>query len=194
MYHQTRREMYEVLINYFSLGELRTLAFDLNIEFEDLSGETKSTKALSLIEFADRRGRLDDLVRYVMRLRPNVEWPKQDTQSESLININIGNVGQGSVIGKGALIRADNIAGRDITISEQFLEKKDDFKGELKELRQQIEVILSEEQLLSKPSLLMLENLQDIIEHASSSAPNARWIILRLEDTRRILKESFSVV
>ena len=128
-----------------------------------------------------------------MRLRPNVEWPKQDTQSESLININIGNVGQGSVIGKGALIRADNIAGRDITISEQFLEKKDDFKGELKELRQQIEVILSEEQLLSKPSLLMLENLQDIIEHASSSAPNARWIILRLEDTRRILKESFSV-
>ena len=98
MYHQTRREMYEVLINYFSLGELRTLAFDLNIEFEDLSGETKSTKALSLIEFADRRGRLDDLVRYVMRLRPNVEWPKQDTQSESLININIGNVGQGSVI------------------------------------------------------------------------------------------------
>ncbi len=48
-----RREM---LIKYFNDSELRALCFELNVEYEDLGGTSRSAKALELITYCERHG------------------------------------------------------------------------------------------------------------------------------------------
>ncbi len=48
-----RREM---LIKYFNDSELRTLCFELNVEYEDLGGASRSGKALELVTYCERHG------------------------------------------------------------------------------------------------------------------------------------------
>lgn len=193
MHQQARWAMMEFLIDHFNLGELRTLAFDLNINFEDLSGRAKRDKVVSLIEYAERRGRLDDLVGYVKRLRPYAEWPPEFSQTQSSINVNIGNVGPKAGISKGSSVRAYNIASRGPDTSEEFSNQKEEFKRELKELQRRIEAIDSEEEFPSRQRLIVVENLQDVSEEASTFAPNVRWMALRLDDTREVLREMSSM-
>jgi len=42
-------ELHRLLVRHFDLEELRTLAFDLGVDFDDLRGEGKSAKARELI-------------------------------------------------------------------------------------------------------------------------------------------------
>lgn len=58
------------LSKLFSTGELRTLCFDLGIDYEDLEGAGKSGKALALVQYGQRHGRYDELVYRVQQLRP----------------------------------------------------------------------------------------------------------------------------
>ena len=58
----------------FSLDELRALCFELNIEFENLRGETREAKALALVEFCERRGLVDRLLTICARERPSHTW------------------------------------------------------------------------------------------------------------------------
>jgi len=62
----------DALVNYFSLGELRTLCFDLGIDYEDLEGGGKQGKALALVQYARRHGRYSDLVNAVRQARPHL--------------------------------------------------------------------------------------------------------------------------
>ena len=61
-----------VLADYFSEMELRDLCFDLYIDYDDLPGSGKRGKARELIAHLQRRGRLDELVKLVLRRRPNL--------------------------------------------------------------------------------------------------------------------------
>lgn len=70
-----RRALREGLIASYNLEELRTVCYDLAIDYEDLSGESKSNKVIALIEYVWRRGRLDVLLDYSRRDRPNYAWP-----------------------------------------------------------------------------------------------------------------------
>lgn len=56
---------------HFDLGELRGLAFRMNIDDENLAGETLMEKSISLVQFCDRRGRLAELVGLVREERPH---------------------------------------------------------------------------------------------------------------------------
>lgn len=58
----TRGEMLDRLTRHYNLSELRQLCFELNVPYEELAGETRSDKAISLIEWLERRERLPDLV------------------------------------------------------------------------------------------------------------------------------------
>ncbi len=62
------------LVEYFDLGELKTLCFDLNMDYDELAGETKSDKARELVKAAYRNGRVPDVVHRCEELRPNVVW------------------------------------------------------------------------------------------------------------------------
>ena len=58
----------------FNLDDLRTLCFDLGIEYEDLAGETKQAKIISLIEYTQRHNRLPHLLETLAKVRPATNW------------------------------------------------------------------------------------------------------------------------
>lgn len=73
----------QLLMTFFSDGELRTLCFDLGIDYENLPGIGKEDKARELIAYAVRHGRLSELEEECRRLRPNANWPVVNELSPS---------------------------------------------------------------------------------------------------------------
>jgi len=61
--------LHDALTQYFSKGELADLAWDINIDYEEIPGDTKSAKARELIAYSQRRGRLDELSQQVLKRR-----------------------------------------------------------------------------------------------------------------------------
>jgi hypothetical protein len=64
----------ESISKTFSKDELRILAHDLDIDYDDLGGETKTNKVLELIAFMQRRNQLPTLVKRLRELRPDISW------------------------------------------------------------------------------------------------------------------------
>jgi hypothetical protein len=60
----------DILETYFNNSELRDLCFRLDIDYENLPGEGKATKARELILYCERQGRTRDLAEACCRLRP----------------------------------------------------------------------------------------------------------------------------
>lgn len=58
----------------FNLDEIRFLCSDLNIDFEEVAGETKSAKIQSLIELVQRNGRMQNLLAVLEIERPRLNW------------------------------------------------------------------------------------------------------------------------
>ena len=54
-------DLYQILIQRFNLAELQDLCFDLGVDFEDLGGSGRKAKARELVQYMQRRGRLDAL-------------------------------------------------------------------------------------------------------------------------------------
>ncbi|MBK8905590.1 MAG: tetratricopeptide repeat protein [Anaerolineaceae bacterium] len=69
----TPQQIHEALFTHFNLDELRTLCFQLDVRYDDLSGDTLTNKTLSLVEYARRHGRFNDLVAAVQKARPHLE-------------------------------------------------------------------------------------------------------------------------
>jgi hypothetical protein len=67
-----RSALLNILTTRLSAGELQTLCFDLDIDYDDLSGGAKSDKARELIQYLERRGRLPELVPQLRRSRPDI--------------------------------------------------------------------------------------------------------------------------
>lgn len=65
-------KLHGVLESRFNLEELRTLCFELGVDYDSLPGEGKSAKARELITHLERRNELDRLVALVRRERGNV--------------------------------------------------------------------------------------------------------------------------
>ncbi len=61
--------LFEYLCKHFSLDELRTLCFDLEVDHESLAGEGKEAKARELVLYLQRRGELDQLTDAIQRVR-----------------------------------------------------------------------------------------------------------------------------
>jgi hypothetical protein len=64
-----------ILQNGFDLGELKSLCFDLDIEYDSLPGDGKAAKSRELVAYFIRRGRQRDLIDKVKELRPRADWP-----------------------------------------------------------------------------------------------------------------------
>jgi hypothetical protein len=72
--HQPLSPLRQKMGELFSLGEIKTLCLFLEIEYEELSGDTRSEKVIGVIDFVLRHERLDDLVTILDRERPFVAW------------------------------------------------------------------------------------------------------------------------
>lgn len=68
-------QLRQLLTAYYSENELKTLSFDLGLDYEMLSGPTKGDKARELVLHLWRVGRLPELVQLGRETRPNVAWP-----------------------------------------------------------------------------------------------------------------------
>ena len=56
-------DLYQQLADQFNLAELQDLSFGLGVDFEDLGGTGRKAKARELVQYMQRRGRLDQLSR-----------------------------------------------------------------------------------------------------------------------------------
>lgn len=66
-----RITLHQILSTHFSLDELRMLGFQLGVEYENLGGDTLNRKALELVMYMERNGRLPDLQAALKALRPH---------------------------------------------------------------------------------------------------------------------------
>jgi len=71
---------------YFNDDEIRSLCFDLGIEYENLVGETREAKARELVTYCERTSQVSQLVNRCRELRPSVDWrvPEHLPEPESL--------------------------------------------------------------------------------------------------------------
>ncbi len=60
----------QFIAEFFNLEDMRDLAMRLDVDFEDVAGETKEAKARSLVSYMKRRKRLSELRDLVRQLRP----------------------------------------------------------------------------------------------------------------------------
>ena len=68
-------EFHQGLSRYFNLEEIRTLCLQMNVDYESVAGEEKSSRIRELLLAVARRGRLPELVALVRQERPMVDWP-----------------------------------------------------------------------------------------------------------------------
>lgn len=66
-------DLRRILTLLFDEEELRTLCFDLNVDYDSLRGEGKAAKARELVALAERLGQLDLLEAAVRRERPDLD-------------------------------------------------------------------------------------------------------------------------
>ena len=73
-----RVSLLRFLTTHFSLEEIKTICFLLNIDYEELGGEGKTGKARELILHVERNSQLVGLVLAAQALRPNLDWESVD--------------------------------------------------------------------------------------------------------------------
>jgi chromosome segregation ATPase len=66
--------LHQKLNRYFNKEELRTLCFDLGIDYDSLRGEGKAAKARELVQHCERHGLTAKLIKACAQLRPHVSW------------------------------------------------------------------------------------------------------------------------
>jgi hypothetical protein len=76
-----RSNLLQNLDRHFSEEELRTLCFELRVDYENLSAQGKAGKVRELILHLERVGRTDELIDRCRKLRPNISW--EDTSGLS---------------------------------------------------------------------------------------------------------------
>jgi hypothetical protein len=64
----------QILSTRLSEEELRTLCFDLGVDYENLGGESKAAHARELVSYFERRERLEDLINGCRNSLPELPW------------------------------------------------------------------------------------------------------------------------
>lgn len=65
-----------VIDHFFGEEDMRMLATEMGIDYENLRGETKRGRALAFVQLSAQLGRLPELVEMIKRYRPNIPWPR----------------------------------------------------------------------------------------------------------------------
>ena len=67
-----RTAILDLLLRTFTVSDLRSLCFDLGIDYDDMSGSSIQDKVVALLEYLQRRARIPELVSYLRRQRPGI--------------------------------------------------------------------------------------------------------------------------
>ena len=71
---ENKQNLRKALEIAFTIDDLKTLCVDLDVEFENLSADTKAGYAREIIDHFDRIDRLRDLIDACSEMRPKVDW------------------------------------------------------------------------------------------------------------------------
>jgi LuxR family glucitol operon transcriptional activator len=66
--------LHDLLVTHFDLEELRTLCFNLRVDYDSLPGEGKAGKVRELVGYCDRHDCIVQLLETGKKLRPDVPW------------------------------------------------------------------------------------------------------------------------
>jgi Effector-associated domain 7/NB-ARC domain len=69
-----------------SEDELRTICFDMSLDYENMQGETKNSKIRSLIEYSERHRILDKLILAIQSERPDFLWEDSPVNTKNAIS------------------------------------------------------------------------------------------------------------
>ncbi|MCP4416406.1 MAG: hypothetical protein GY805_07280 [Chloroflexi bacterium] len=106
----------------FSFSEVRTLCFDMGIDYDNVPGNTKSAFIRNLLVSLAREGRLQELVGRVREERSRVDWQNVPTDFElpaSIAEEDIRQVVHYTVYGdmvQGDKVGGDKVAGDKISV------------------------------------------------------------------------------
>ncbi|MEM7119431.1 MAG: AAA family ATPase [Chloroflexota bacterium] len=78
---QDRKRLQKLIKQSFNLRELRELADDLHVEWEEIAGETLTDKTRNLLTYLERRKRIPFLLETVQEERPKVNWLETATDT-----------------------------------------------------------------------------------------------------------------
>ena len=85
---QDEKQLYKALDEYYSTKDLKDLCFEMKIPYEDLAGEQRSSKARELVQYANRRGRLDELAVHVYsQLEQMSQEETTETNQEEIVRL-----------------------------------------------------------------------------------------------------------
>ncbi|MBK7895137.1 MAG: hypothetical protein IPJ90_09695 [Anaerolineaceae bacterium] len=184
-------------------SELNSLCFELDIVYENLSGQSLDAKALSLVTYAQRHGLYDKLTVAVQKARPHLDFgvpsgtggggvaaPAGQPAAGPTYNFH-GNV-VGANFGDGT-ITADNMAGGDINITHNYAEPKD--KAAFAEQLAQLEALLKQaiasgEIKDERDAETAVEDIQDAIAEVQHDQPRPSRLTRRLEDVKEIIESA----
>ncbi|WP_420630051.1 hypothetical protein [Candidatus Leptofilum sp.] len=78
------KQFIQLIDDLFSEEEVRTICFDLGIDFDSLPGRGKIAKIRELISLFQRRNEMTRLVNSLSEERPNVPWQRFKTVSKTI--------------------------------------------------------------------------------------------------------------
>jgi hypothetical protein len=114
--------LHEQIDRYFNFSEVKTLCFNLGVDYENIPGDIRSAFIRNLIISLAKRDRLQELVDLARRERPRVNWqdvPPNFELPPSMAQENIQQVVNYHVYGDyvgGDKIGGDKIGGDKITV------------------------------------------------------------------------------
>lgn len=69
-----RKELFDQMYEHYNESELKTLCFNLDIDYESLSGLNKIEKTTELILYCERHNQVYELILECKKTRPNIQW------------------------------------------------------------------------------------------------------------------------
>lgn len=72
----------DTLLALFNESELRDLCFQLGVDYDTLSGQSKPDKTRELLLYLSRHGRLNELIKVGQDLRPHGNWTQPEKTAD----------------------------------------------------------------------------------------------------------------
>ena len=106
-------KLHKQIDQYFSFSEVRTLCFDLGVDYENIPGDHRSAFIRNLIVSLAKQNRLQELVAHIKAQRPFVDWDNVPTDFELPSTIAQENLQQvvNYHVYSGDVVQGDKVAG-----------------------------------------------------------------------------------
>lgn len=108
-------KLLQILETHFNESELRHLCFLLEIDYENLPGQTKQDKVRELVTYSERHGLSKKLEAILPQLRPALDWSgepgKQEPSTQSTHNETEKKGGGIHITGRKVTIKGDVFQG-----------------------------------------------------------------------------------